>query len=219
MISEKPYYISGESLAYVPKKPQKHWTGFDNIGFTLTAGGLIVLQGKSGSGKSQLLKILAGEMLASSGTLSHGAHAVKEDEDNRCKVLFINETDSVKLSLKVRKQLRCYAKRCGNLATVDAAIKYFNLEPVLDIQCSQISEGYRRRLLLTQLLFSSAKLWLLDDPFKGLDEEGVGLVQALIQARIERDGCVIMSAQNTISNPNIAILNMNDYQVAVNTRH
>lgn len=206
----KPYFLSCDHLTLI--STTSHWSGVSGISFTLKPGAFIVLQGKSGSGKSQLLRLLANEMPTSDVGLTYGDLAVKEGEDKPDNPLFINETDSVQLGIKVAKQLKLYAKKCDNFDTINAAVRYFNLEPLLSLKCAEISEGYRRRLLLTQLLLSQRRLWLLDDPFKGLDEEGASLVQALIQARIERDGCVIMSSQNPIANPNVAILNMDDFQ-------
>lgn len=207
----RPFYLTCENLGWQPKG-ESYWAGFQDVSFSLKPGALVVIQGSNGTGKSSLLKILANQLSPSSGALSYGDLAVKEGEDKPIKPLFINESGSAQLKLKVAKQLRIYAKQCDNLDTLKAASHYFQLAEVENTKCYNLSAGYKQKLLLTQLLFSSSKLWLLDDPFHALDEEGASLLQALIQTRTEQGGCVVMSVRNTIANPKLAVLNMDDFQ-------
>ncbi len=190
---------------------------FYGISFTLTRGALCIVQGSNGSGKSSLLKLLAGEIPHSHGALSWGDEAVKEGEDKPIKPLYLCESRSVQLSRTVRKQAEKWARACRNHTTVDAALHYFDLTEKAEMKCRDLSYGWQQRLILTQLLINPSPIWLLDDPFQGLDEEGTRLVQSLIQTRVEQGGTVMMVVRHSIQNGSLAIIDMDDYAATSQT--
>ena len=59
------------------------------------------------------------------------------------------------------------------------------------LNVSQLSRGQQQRLMLSQLSFSSHKLWVLDEPSLGLDGVGIKLLADAVKDHINQQGCVI----------------------------
>ena len=61
-----------------------------------------------------------------------------------------------------------------------------------------LSAGQRRRAALARLLLHEAPLWILDEPFTALDEEGAELMQALLAQQVEKGGAVLLSTHRPL---------------------
>lgn len=157
---------------------------FSSLGFSLLEGGVLLVVGRNGCGKTTLLRRLAG--------LSEGEGEVTRPE----RLLYIGHKDAVKGEATVEANLRFWAELAGEEMLLPAAIHYFGLEFYLDVPCNQLSAGWRKRVALARLLTNPAELWLLDEPYTHLDDEASRLLGGLIESRVRKGGAVVMAAHH-----------------------
>lgn len=157
----------------------------------LPRGAGLWLRGRNGSGKTTLLRTLAGLSEPASGTLWRHQDA---------QLLYVGHTLAVKDDLSVAENLQCLAE-LGALETrpraLQSALLRWQLWERRHQPARRLSQGLRRRVSLARLDLAAARpLWLLDEPFDALDDEGQGLLaQALMRHRLRRGAWVLSSHQ------------------------
>jgi heme exporter protein A len=172
---------------------------FAGLSFRLPAGGALVLTGANGSGKTSLLRLLAGLIAPAAGRLSWGQTPIEDDlAGHRARLHYVGHQDGVKPGLTPRETLVFWAalRGCGircRASVLDAALAAFALEPVADWPCRWLSAGQRRRLALTRLSVASAPLWLLDEPFSALDHDNQNRLERAIAAHRAAGGRVVLA--------------------------
>jgi heme exporter protein A len=162
---------------------------FEGLDFTLPTGGALVLTGANGSGKSSLLRLMAGLTPPEAGFLGWDGTPVAEDPAaHRARLHFIGHADALKPPLTVAETLAFWAGMRGGAAAADRlddALDSFRLLALAAVPCRLLSAGQRRRLALSRLVASPADLWLLDEPLTGLDEEAIAdLHDAIVRHRV-----------------------------------
>lgn len=160
-------------------------------GLTLACGGAIWLRGHNGSGKTTLLRALAGLLEPARGDLWRAAEA---------RLLYVGHTLAVKDDLSVAENLECLAELAALDArpqAVQAALVRWQLWERRRQPVRRLSQGLRRRVSLARLdLAATRPLWLLDEPFDALDDEGQNLLAfALTRHRLHRGAWVLSSHQ------------------------
>ena len=162
---------------------------FARLSFRLPPGGALVLTGANGSGKTSLLRLLAGLIAPAAGRLAWGATPIIGDAEHRARLHYVGHQDAVKPGLTPRETLAFWAALRGQEVRRDApallaALSTFALEAVGDWPCRWLSAGQRRRLALARLLVTPAPLWLLDEPFSALDDDNrIRLEQTIVAHR------------------------------------
>ncbi len=159
---------------------------FAGVGVTLLEGGVLLVVGRNGCGKTTFLRCVAGLMPAQ-GSIE------KPD-----RLLYLGHADAVKPEATVLQNLLFWAELDGEAMLLPAAIQYFGLEPFLDMPCRLLSAGWKKRVALARLLTHPAALWIMDEPYAHLDEEGVALLGGLIQGRVRKGGAVIMAVHHLV---------------------
>ena len=129
---------------------------FAGLSFGLRAGGALVLRGANGSGKTSLLRLLAGLIAPAAGRLTWGETPIDDDPaGHRTRLHYVGHQDGVKPGLTPRETLVFWAALRGcsircRASMLDAALAAFALEPVADWPCRWLSAGQRRRLALAR---------------------------------------------------------------------
>jgi heme exporter protein A len=178
---------------------------FERVGFTLEAGGALLLTGPNGSGKSTLLRVLAGLVPPAAGRLLwNGADALAELETHAGRIAWLGHQDAVKPGLTVAENLAFLAPR----GAVPAALEAHGLRALADLPARMLSAGQRRRLALARLELSQAPLWLLDEPTLGLDAASVAAFGARLAAHRARQGCVVAATHVPLPLPGAAELSL-----------
>ncbi len=136
-------------------------------------GQVVSLIGRSGIGKTQLFKILAGMNKPTSGkvTIGKDMHEVREGEVgvvSQNYILFNHRTVQINLEIALAHNDKNYTDSDKINLIKDYADK-FNLSEHLEKYPLQLSGGQRQRVSILQQALTSNKFILLDEPFSGLD--------------------------------------------------
>ena len=159
---------------------------------------MLEVHGPNGSGKTTLLRILCSLTLPESGELRWRGRALRGQREAYLSALrYIGHQDGVKLVLTVRENLEAAGRLSGG-SEVEAALRRFGLLSVADSPARALSAGQRRRAALARLLLCDAALWILDEPFTSLDEEGTTLMRELLARQVNGGGAVLLSTHRPL---------------------
>ena len=174
---------------------------FRALSFALAPGEALLLTGANGSGKSSLLRLMAGLTPAITGKLSwQGFEIGKDRAAYRRQLHFIGHLDAVKPALTVTETLSFWGALNGaEAAAVRRALERFRLAPLAASPCRHLSAGQKKRLSLSRLLAASAPLWLLDEPTTGLDRDSVADLEAAIAEHRAGGGIVVASTHTPLA--------------------
>lgn len=176
---------------------------FGGLSFAAAGGDAIELRGPNGAGKSSLLRLLAGLLPPAAGAIVWtGA-----DGAARPPLTYCGHRDPVKAWLTVREHLAWWRDLDGN-GSIEAAAGAMGIGPLLKVAGGLLSAGQRRRLALARLAIAGAPVWLLDEPAVSLDEDGVGLLMAMIGRHRARGGLVVVATHQPTGLPDARTVNL-----------
>jgi heme exporter protein A len=188
---------------------------FTGLDFTLAAGGALVLTGANGSGKSSLLRLMAGLTPPADGTLTwDGADVADDPAAHRARLHFVGHADALKPALTAAETLAFWCAMRGG-GEIAPALARFRLERLAATPCRFLSAGQRRRLALARLAASPAALWLLDEPLTGLDEEAVADLHDALAAHRAQGGRVVLSTHAALALADAVVLALGDFPARV----
>ncbi|HEV8646276.1 MAG TPA: cytochrome c biogenesis heme-transporting ATPase CcmA, partial [Burkholderiales bacterium] len=171
---------------------------FRDLSFRLEAHQALRVRGENGSGKTSLLRIVAGLSPAESGSVSWNKGNIRAlGEDYLRDLLFLGHSNGLKDDLSPVENLR-YALVLAGVGADDpalrAALAEQGLTAVADLPVKLLSQGQKRRVALARLSFSAQKpLWILDEPFIALDAASVGRLARTITEQLQRGGMVMFT--------------------------
>ena len=171
---------------------------FARLEFILAPGDALVLLGANGSGKSSLLRLMAGLLPPYHGALRWSGDATSRHH----RLHYIGHAEALKPMMTVTENLSFWTRLCGGSPCgVTDALQRFGLERLHDVPGRFLSAGQKRRLALARLLAAPAPLWLLDEPTVGLDRASVGILETVIAEHRARGGMVVASTHTDFSLP------------------
>ena len=185
---------------------------FNNLGFCLQPEALLLLKGRNGAGKSSLLDILSGNLAPASGQVLWNDAPIKGNKAFRHDTMVVGHDNTIVKRKTVTQHLAATAKRYDTEMLIPAALKFYDLEKVKDVRAGELSNGWKRRMALAQLIVAPCKLWLLDEPTDFLDEDAVQLTVGLIETRIRQGGIVIAASHSLKSGLDAHVLDMEDFK-------
>jgi heme exporter protein A len=162
----------------------------ENLSLDVAAGELVLVEGANGTGKTTLLRSLAGlSTIGMSGSIERQGKGL----------LFLGHKPGVKQLLTAVENLAWYCDS-QNLprAGIEPALHKVGLYGYEDVLCQHMSAGQQRRVNLARLYLSEAELWLLDEPFTAIDREGVKALTATILQRVQAGGAIIMTSHQDL---------------------
>jgi heme exporter protein A len=175
---------------------------FSGLDFTLHPGQIMQVQGENGSGKTSLLRTLCGFLMPDEGDIVWGGTSIRElEEEYYAEMLYLGHLNGVKDELSALENLRISAGLSG--AELDekeavVALRRLGLKGREWLPTKVLSQGQRRRVALSRLLVSSAKLWVLDEPLAALDVAAVSFIQDVIAEHLAQQGMVIFTTHQPL---------------------
>ncbi len=185
--------LAGERLACL----RGHRLIFAELSFRVRPGEVLVLTGRNGSGKSSLIRIMAGLLPPFDGRLLHDGRPVQEDPGgHRAGLAYVGHLDGIKLPLTVAANLSFWAAADNHDAAgigIQDALATWGLAALAQMPARYLSAGQRRRLALARLLVSRRRLWLLDEPTVALDTASVDTLGRLVQQHRAEGGAAVVA--------------------------
>jgi heme exporter protein A len=175
---------------------------FTGVEVALQPGQWLHVRGANGSGKTSLLRLLAGLSQPALGEIRWDGKAVAEDaEAFRTDLLFLGHHAAVKEDLTALENLQLASELDGaELPRAEAieALRRFGLQGREDLPVRVLSAGQKRRVLLARLVTRKARLWILDEPFTALDTRAVQLLATLIGEHVGGGGMAVVTSHQAI---------------------
>jgi heme exporter protein A len=163
---------------------------FSGLDFEAASGQALAVTGANGSGKTSLLRLIAGLL-----TMAGGAISLEGGETELTlpeQIHYLGHRDAIKPALSVSENLGFWRDFLGGEAFDPAAILgSVGLDHAAGLPAAYLSAGQRRRLSIARLLAVRRPLWLLDEPTSALDAAGQTLFAKLMEDHLSRGGLVI----------------------------
>lgn len=176
---------------------------FTDLNFKLEPGTLLYVEGPNGSGKTTLLRAICGLFLPTDGDiLWQGENTRSLAEDFRKDVIYLGHHNGIKLDLSGLENLRIASVLDGDNVSEKQlwdALKQMGLSGFEDLPTRSLSQGQKRRVALARLLFNSARLWILDEPFTALDIAAVEQLQTIIAKHVNQAGIVMLTTHQEVA--------------------
>lgn len=162
------------SLSGVTKRCREH-TLLDNICLNVDGGQIFGLLGPNGAGKTTLMKIVAGLVRPTAGTVSiFGIDTAQQTPQLRRLVGIVPQDSNLERELTVTEALTVYGRLFGLESLrerVEETIAAFSLQGMREKRVGRLSGGMMRRVLIARALLPKPQLLLLDEPTVGLDPD------------------------------------------------
>lgn len=168
-------------------------TILSGVNITIKQGEIVGFEGRNGSGKSVLFKMIAGVMIPTNGEIEVLNEKLEKGKFPKDIGVSLDNTGFLP-SLSAVDNLRTIADIRGiiGLEEIKHYIELVGLNPASKKKVGKFSVGMKQRLAFAQAIMESPKLLLLDEPFSGLDEDGVILVRKLIKDMNEKEGVTVL---------------------------
>ena len=175
---------------------------FSGLDFELSPGQILRVEGKNGTGKTSLLRIMAGLAQPLEGdVLWQGRRISHPESDYFQDLLFTGHKAGIKYELSPIENL-CMAKQLHGSKSdngIEEALYQVGLYGFEDVPCAQLSAGQKRRVALAQLFLSSSRCWILDEPYTSLDVAAVAMLEGLFAEHINQGGILVITSHQPVT--------------------
>jgi heme exporter protein A len=175
---------------------------FSGLNLGVAPGQIMQIEGANGSGKTSLLRILAGLSPPSEGEVRwRGQSVARKRAPFFAEIAYLGHHLGLKAELTVSENLKFGAALNGVRPTpeqLEQALEQVGLADRMDLPVRALSAGQRQRVALARLLSSAATLWIMDEPFTALDVGGIALVQRLLEEHAERGGLAVLTSHQAV---------------------
>ncbi|MCH9003849.1 MAG: cytochrome c biogenesis heme-transporting ATPase CcmA [Proteobacteria bacterium] len=173
---------------------------FQGLDFALNPGELLLLKGQNGSGKTSLLRAIAGMLSLESGEIFwNEAPVLQQRQEFHGALVWLAHKTGLKGDLTLVENLRFEAslrpQSDNDLAVVCERVGISRLKR---LPLRSLSAGQQRRVALARLVLADVPLWLLDEPFTSLDRDGRHLVTQLVEEHLTSGGMCVMAAHQDV---------------------
>jgi heme exporter protein A len=172
-------------------------TIFEHVSFTVAAGEILAIVGRNGAGKSSLLRLVAGLVPRSAGTLA--LEGGSTDLGIGEHIHYCGHADALKPALTALENLAFWQSYLGDpwRGPLDA-LETLAIDHLADVPASYLSAGQKRRLALARLLVSRRPVWILDEPTAALDQSSQGVLAGLMQNHLRSGGLILAATHGDL---------------------
>lgn len=168
----------------------------DNISLELDFGNIYGFLGANGSGKSVFFKIICGFLKADSGTIALDDKVLGKDIDFLPELGVLIEKPGFIENYTQFDNLK-YLAQINNVITDDdirTALELVGLDTDNNEKVKNFSLGMRQRLAIAQAIMENQKIIILDEPFNGLDKQGVAQIKQLLLGLKSPDRLILLTS-------------------------
>lgn len=173
----------------------------DGISFSVSSGQILFIEGSNGSGKTTLLRILSGLMQTDEGSVTWNGNNIEEERiEYNQKMTYLGHNTGVKAELSTLENIHFFSALSGLEKNCDplTAMSWAGLKAYQDTPGRHLSYGQQRRIALTRLLMEPSQLWILDEPFAGLDVKMIGNLRNRFIEHIDNGGLLVLTSHQPI---------------------
>ncbi|EJW21236.1 hypothetical protein IMCC14465_10320 [alpha proteobacterium IMCC14465] len=166
---------------------------FTGLDFSVQAGMAMMVRGANGAGKTSLLRVIAGFLPLSGGSLKRPETASLYH--------YLGHQNALKKQKTVMENLSFWAGFHGTTAiqaSYDDILAAAGIDGLADMKTAALSSGQQRRLALTRLIAAPRPIWLLDEPLTGLDDNGKDWLSSIAQAHLAQNGLIIAASHDVL---------------------
>jgi heme exporter protein A len=170
---------------------------FSALDFSVSTAEALAVTGPNGSGKTSLLRLVAGLLAIAGGSIDlDGGHSELTLAEQ---AHYLGHRDALKPALSVMENLTFWRDFLGGEVS-DAAesLAAVGLDHTAQLPAGVLSAGQRRRLSIARLLTVRRPIWLLDEPTSALDAAGQTMFAALMQEHLARGGIIVAATHATL---------------------
>ena len=173
---------------------------FRQLEFALNPGEVLYVEGSNGSGKTSLLRGIAGLLEFETGHVTWDGESMTADyQAYRSNLVWLAHRVGFKGDLNLVENLQFESSlRAAALEMLPEIIDRLGLGRLTELPLRYLSAGQQRRVALARMLLSAGRLWIMDEPFTNLDPAGRALVADLITRHLADDGMCIVASHHAI---------------------
>ena len=168
------------------------YTVIDNISFELSSGQIGLISGSNGSGKTSLLRMVAGLIPLTSGNLSFSP-SIDQNSEHSDGLFLLGHSLAIKDDISPEEDIKFWSSLLGRGYHEDVLLMV-GLSNLKKIPCKYLSQGQKQRLGIARLIASNKSLWLLDEPTSSLDKTASLLLKEIIEKHTKSGGIALISS-------------------------
>ena len=172
-----------------------------NVSLLINTGDIMVIKGPNGKGKTTLLSNIVNFLEPTEGTVEYDGQKIDNEIASK-KFLYIGENnfafDNLSLKQNIDYWLSIHNVTFSKEITTKS-IQFLFDELNLDKKYYQLSFGQKKKLQLLLLMLVTKDIWVLDDPFNGLDVESISKILTLISTKRGNNGTIIIATHQDLS--------------------
>ena len=173
---------------------------FEGLSFALESGGLLILEGRNGCGKTSLMRAIAGMLSLETGEVHWDDVPVeKQRQTFHGSLVWLAHRTGLKGDLTLvenlgfERSLRAVSNR-----EPEEIYERLGISRLKKLILRSLSAGQQRRVALARMLLADVPLWMMDEPFTNLDREGRALVMELVEEHLAVGGMCVMAAHQDV---------------------
>jgi heme exporter protein A len=173
---------------------------FQGLSFALNPGELLLLEGRNGTGKTSLMRAIAGLIDFEDGDVMWEGKPLRSNRhDFYGSLVWMQHRVGFKADLNLVENLKFESHlRAQSGEDFDQVCERLDIDRLKRLPLRALSAGQQRRVALARMLMSKVPLWLMDEPFTNLDREGRALVMDLTTEHLADGGMCIMAAHQDV---------------------
>ena len=187
---------------------------FENLNLSLSNNQITQIKGRNGSGKTTLLKVILNILEPKNGeVIWKGKNIKKNIFDFYNQTTFIMDNNTSTRELSIEDNISFWSGLSSSKSKNDEIfklLKKLDIEKCYKTRVMHLSSGESKKLELLRLILEQKKLWVLDEPYIGLDTFSCNLINQTIINHTDLGGMVIFASHITPKINTLTTYNLND---------